>query len=84
MLWGKLAIVFIAFAVPVLNALVLIWLCKVQTRREERYGIHGDVPALPAEAKAAGGKSRGEGASRAARTLRTGDVRTHHGSVSNR
>jgi hypothetical protein len=73
MLWGKLAIIFIAFAVPVLNALVLIWLCKVQTRREERYGIHGDVIAVPHEAR--GGKSRGEGAGKAALAQRrTGHI----------
>jgi hypothetical protein len=55
----KLLIIFVAFAVPVLNALVLIWLCKVQTRREERYGIHGDVVELPAAARNAGGGAQG-------------------------
>lgn len=68
MQWGTLAIIIAAFTGPVLSALFLIWLCKVQTRREDRYGIHGDVIAVPHEAR--GGKSLGERAEKAARAQR--------------
>jgi hypothetical protein len=73
MQWGTLAIIIAAFTGPVLSALFLIWLCKVQTRREDRYGIHGDVIAVPHEAR--GGKSLGERAEKAARAQRrTGHI----------